>query len=162
MVCAQCGATNDEGQRFCYNCGVRLESQATGTPQYGAVPPPPVAVTQPQGQYLPPAPDALQPAGYSKGAEYGGYGPQVVPNSRLAIISLVAAILSFVMLPVIAALPAVITGHMARREIRESGGRVTGDGLALLGLIIGYANLALAVLVACAGLAFFVLVVAAV
>ncbi len=60
------------------------------------------------------------------------------------------------MLPLIGAVIAVITGHMARREIRDSLGALTGDGLALAGLILGYLQLALTVL----GVCFFIALLA--
>lgn len=151
MVCPQCGATSDEGQRFCYNCGARLDSQQV------------TQVASPQGvQPIPPPPAPIEPAGYQQAGyqQPVGYAPMAIPNSNLAIISLVCGIVSWVLLPVIAAIPGVITGHMARREIRDSGGRVGGDGLALIGLVLGYANLALAVLGVCAFFAIFVLAVA--
>ncbi|MEP7104213.1 MAG: DUF4190 domain-containing protein [Chloroflexota bacterium] len=59
----------------------------------------------------------------------------------MAIVSLVAAIASFAILPFIGAVVAVITGHMARTQIRQTGEE--GDGLALAGLVIGYVHLAL-------------------
>jgi hypothetical protein len=62
----------------------------------------------------------------------------------MAIISLIAGVLAWVALPLIGALVAVICGHLARKEISESGGRLTGQGLALAGLILGYVQLALA------------------
>jgi len=37
-----------------------------------------------------------------------------------------------------AAVVAIILGHISRSEIRKSGGRVTGSGLALTGLVLGY------------------------
>lgn len=70
--------------------------------------------------------------------------PQYIPGpptSTLAIVSLVSAILSWFLFPIIGALVAVVTGHMARREIRDSLGAKSGDGLAIAGLIIGYLNL---------------------
>lgn len=63
------------------------------------------------------------------------------PNSTMAVVSLVSGILGWVMLPLIASVVAVITGHMAKNEIRDSGGRVGGDGLATAGLILGYSSL---------------------
>lgn len=63
------------------------------------------------------------------------------PTNTLAVISLVASILSWFMFPVIGALVGVFTGHMARREIRNSHGTQAGDGLAIAGLIIGYVHL---------------------
>lgn len=83
------------------------------------------------------------------------YYPQTDPrmqppqNSTLAIISLVSGIASFIILPFLGGLAAVITGHMAKREIRDSGGRLGGDGLATGGLILGYINLGLTVLCIC-------------
>jgi hypothetical protein len=65
------------------------------------------------------------------------------PTNRLAVISLVSGILSWFLFPVIGALVAIVTGHMARREIKNSFGTQSGDGLAIAGLIIGYINLVL-------------------
>jgi Domain of unknown function (DUF4190) len=66
------------------------------------------------------------------------------PTNTLAIVSLVFGIGSYVVLPVIGAIVAVITGHMARGQIRQTG--EGGSGLALAGLILGYVHLALAVI----------------
>jgi hypothetical protein len=67
------------------------------------------------------------------------------PTNQLAIVSLVAGIASFVILPVIGAIVAVITGHMARSQIKRTG--EGGDGMAVAGMILGYAHLVLGVLV---------------
>jgi hypothetical protein len=88
--------------------------------------------------------DNLQPVSYQS--------PAPPPNSNLAIVSLVAGIACWVILPVIAAIAAVICGHMAKNEIRSSGGRLSGDGFATAGLILGYVNLAAFVLTICLGL----------
>jgi len=68
-------------------------------------------------------------------------------NSKLAIWSLVcgilAVILSIVCIGPLFAIPAVICGHMAYSKIKRSGGALTGDGLALGGLITGYIGIAL-------------------
>ncbi|MDI7277131.1 MAG: DUF4190 domain-containing protein [Anaerolineae bacterium] len=61
----------------------------------------------------------------------------------MAIVSLVAGIAGWTILPVLGAVVAVITGHLAKREIRESPGRLTGDGLATAGLVLGYVQLGL-------------------
>lgn len=68
------------------------------------------------------------------------------PTSPLAIVSLVAGILSWIMLPVVGAIAAVICGHMARRDIRDSRGSLGGDGLAVGGLLLGYIHLVVIVL----------------
>lgn len=61
----------------------------------------------------------------------------------LAIVSLVFGILGWTVIPLIGNLVAIICGHIARGQIRLSGGTQQGDGLALAGLIIGYLGLAL-------------------
>jgi hypothetical protein len=67
-------------------------------------------------------------------------------TSSLAIVSLVFGILAYVFLPGIGALVAVICGHSARSEIRRAPpGSMEGDGLALAGMILGWIQLACAV-----------------
>jgi hypothetical protein len=46
----------------------------------------------------------------------------------------------------VGAIVAVVTGHVARGEIRRANGELEGDGMALAGLVLGWANLALLVL----------------
>jgi hypothetical protein len=62
----------------------------------------------------------------------------------MAIVSLVAGIASFVLVPILAAIVAVITGHMARKQIRQTG--EAGATLAMIGLVLGYVHLALVVI----------------
>jgi hypothetical protein len=76
-------------------------------------------------------------------------------TSTLAIISLIAGICGWTVLPTIGAIVAVITGHMAKNEIRDSRGGLTGDGLATAGLILGYVHLALVVVGICLGILAF-------
>jgi hypothetical protein len=67
-------------------------------------------------------------------------------DSGLAIASLVCGIAAWIIFPIVAAIAAVITGHLAKKEIRESGGTMGGDGMALAGLLMGYIQLGLFVL----------------
>lgn len=76
-------------------------------------------------------------------------------TSTLAVISLVAGILGWTLMPVLGSLAAIITGHMARAEIRRDPGRLEGDGLAITGLILGWVNVALVVLAILAIFLFF-------
>jgi hypothetical protein len=66
-----------------------------------------------------------------------------LPTSSLSITSLIMGIVGWVLIPIVGGIIAVITGHMAKKEIRESKGLLGGDGLATAGLVLGYANLVL-------------------
>lgn len=83
-------------------------------------------------------------------------------TSTTAVVSLIFGIVAWVALPFLGALIAVITGHVARSEIRHApAASVEGDGMALAGLILGYVQLAFCLFVLMAiflffgGLAFF-------
>jgi|GEM_PF-222951 hypothetical protein len=69
--------------------------------------------------------------------------------SALAIASLILGALSWTILPTVGGIAAVVTGHLAKGEIRRSGGTLTGDGLATAGLVLGYANLIFTLLGLC-------------
>lgn len=77
----------------------------------------------------------------------------------LAIVALVAGVAGLTVIPFVSSIVAVVTGHMARKELRRTGEQ--GDGLALAGLITGYIGIGLGVLVAVLVFAFFGIVVAA-
>ena len=65
-------------------------------------------------------------------------------TSTLAVISLVAGLLGWTLLPFLGSIVAVICGHMARKEIRLAPDRLEGDGLAIAGLVLGYLSIAMA------------------
>ena len=68
-------------------------------------------------------------------------------TSTTAVLSLVFGILSWCVLPLVGAIVAVVTGHVARGELRRAApGELDGDGMAVAGLVLGWANLALMVL----------------
>jgi hypothetical protein len=58
-------------------------------------------------------------------------------NSTLAVISLVAGILGWTLLPFLGSLVAIVTGHMARKEIRQNP-TLEGDTMAIIGLVLGW------------------------
>ncbi len=72
--------------------------------------------------------------------------PTAPKTSALAIWSLVLGILSFLCFSIFTAIPAVICGHKALSRIKSSAGALTGHGLAIGGLVTGYCNMALAVI----------------
>jgi len=75
------------------------------------------------------------------------YQPQ--QTSTLATISLISGILTWVIVPIIGAIVAIITGHKAKNEIRDSNGQLSGDGMATAGLVLGYLQLVLGVIPVC-------------
>ncbi len=75
--------------------------------------------------------------------------PPPTQSSSLATISLIAGILGWVLLPILGAIIAIFTGHRAKKEIRESAGGLTGDGLATAGLVLGYVQLFFIVIPVC-------------
>jgi hypothetical protein len=83
----------------------------------------------------------------------------LLPTSTLAIVSLVSGILGFTFVPVIGTIVALITGYMARRETRSIPARVSGDGLATAGIIMGWIQVALIVVGVCCAIAYFVFMV---
>jgi hypothetical protein len=66
-------------------------------------------------------------------------------TSSLAIVSLVFGLLGWSFLPMLGSLVAIVTGHLARGEIRRDPARLQGDGLAIAGLVLGYAAVLMAV-----------------
>lgn len=71
------------------------------------------------------------------------------PTSSSAIISLICGILAWLGIFGLGGILAVIFGHVAKKEIRESAGRIAGDGLATAGLVLGYANIAITLVGLC-------------
>ena len=72
-------------------------------------------------------------------------GAPARPTSALAIVSLIAGILGWTLMPFLGSLAAVICGHMARAEIRRDPS-IDGDGMAIAGLVLGWAAIGLSVL----------------
>ena len=72
-------------------------------------------------------------------APYPSVYVRTAPTNSLAVVSLVSGILSWVLCPFIGAIVAVVTGHLARSQVRNSG--EGGGGLAMAGLILGYVQL---------------------
>jgi Domain of unknown function (DUF4190)/Domain of unknown function (DUF1707) len=82
---------------------------------------------------------------YAPVQNYGGY--QVAgyaPTNSLAVASLVCGIAQ-IFFWLLTGIPAIIMGHIARRQIKERGEQ--GDGMALAGMILGYIGVALGVVV---------------
>jgi hypothetical protein len=59
--------------------------------------------------------------------------------------SLVLGIASFLVVPVVGAIGAIITGHRAKKAIRRTGQTTKGEGMATAGQILGWANIPLSI-----------------
>ncbi|HSN93536.1 MAG TPA: DUF4190 domain-containing protein [Anaerolineaceae bacterium] len=70
-------------------------------------------------------------------------------TSILAILSTISGAASFFVVPFIGAVAALITGYMAKTEIKKSNGMVEGEGFATAGIVMGYINLGLSLMVCC-------------
>jgi len=73
----------------------------------------------------------------------------------MAIVSLVAGLLGWTFAPWLGSIIAIITGHMARAEIRRDPAGLEGDGLAVAGLVLGWAMILLSVFTVLAIVLFF-------
>ena len=72
--------------------------------------------------------------------------PYAAPRTNsMAIVSLVSGILAWLLCPLLGGALAVIFGHVARGQIKQSG--EAGGGMAIAGLVLGYANLGVTALV---------------
>jgi hypothetical protein len=108
-------------------------------------------VAQPYAAAQPPYYGAASAPG-QPGAGYPNYGavpyPAPRPASGLAITSLICGIAGVVLfwavVPLLASIVAVITGHMALRQTKENPA-IGGRGMAFAGLIMGYIMVAVLV-----------------
>ena len=149
MTCERCGADLLAGSDRCTVCGLALpvanpwttappESTTPAGPWPGPAAPqaPP---TQPAGappfgvpQYSPPAPYGVP----AYGAPYGYYpGTMPLPTNGLAIASLVCGIVGGCLCVVW--IPAIVMGFFALNQIKATGDRQPGRGMALAGITLG-------------------------
>ena len=83
---------------------------------------------------------SVAPYGPQYPAQPAYYMPPVAPNSGVAIASMVCGIVSFCLcyFAVILSIPAVICGHLALSQIKNSPMPMAGRGMAIAGLVLGY------------------------
>jgi Domain of unknown function (DUF4190) len=140
MFCFKCGASMPDDSKACPQCATPVEN-APAPPSPSAAPPPPVSPwlnvppaqpQYPQGQYYP-----------AQGQPYG----QQPPTDGKATASLVLGILSIICFGILAGIPAIILGHISRGNIQRSMGRLSGGGMAMAGLIMGYCSIFFSLLI---------------
>jgi hypothetical protein len=95
----------------------------------------------------PPPPDATPPVQYH----------QHVKNNGLAVASLVLGLVGIFTFALLAIPPilAVIFGLVGRNQIRKSGGRQSGEGMALAGIILGAIETVVFVILLASGGSFY-------
>ncbi len=117
-------------------------------PPYGTPTQPPYGV---QPGYTPPTAPTYGaqpvPPGYAAYSAPGYPAAAPRPTSGLAVTSLICGIAGIVLfwavVPLLASIAAVITGHMALGQTKREP-RISGRGMAIAGLIMGYAGVAIA------------------
>lgn len=117
---------------------IRLPILAFAAPGYG-------------GYGGPPGPGGPPPGGFGGPPPGGNFGFPVPPPMpvrqmhAMAIVSLVSAIVSWMMCPLIGGIVAVVTGMMAKKAIKNEPEKwdPTGGTMALIGMILGGINFGL-------------------
>lgn len=85
----------------------------------------------------------------------------VLPQSTLAIISLIAGIGGFTFLPLIGSIVAIVTGYAARKETRAVPPTASGDGMATAGIVMGWVQVGLALVGICCFAVWFLFIAGA-
>jgi hypothetical protein len=150
-VCPRCNKTySDDTLNFCLDDGELLTMMRPSPGGYIEEPPTmvldPARVTDPITWAQPPTGQA--PVPWTQGSsvpqqgQFGGYPMAVVPNQTLAIVSLCLGAASMTIgwccsLGVILGPAAIITGLIARSQIKKDPNKFSGNGLALGGIITG-------------------------
>ena len=129
MLCSRCGEANAVGVKFCVQCGAPLGAEwpPAEAPSAASAGPPAASgsvlgLSRPKVLQPLPGPPPMGPA----------------QNSGKAIASLICGLLGWIF-P--AAVAAIILGHVSLSEIGRSAGRLKGRGMAIAGLVMGYAGL---------------------
>jgi hypothetical protein len=159
MFCPQCGAPNEDDAIFCGNCGAVLDADELSAVAESESPEAlagelegeiveeidrgPVSASEERPVVPPPpTPPRYAPSG-------------AVQTSGLAIAALVSGIAGWTILPLLGSILAIFLGYAARNEIRRDPDRLTGEGLAVAGLVLGWIMVGISVLGLClAGLGF--------
>lgn len=139
MFCPMCGAPNEDDAEFCGNCGAAMnpEDASVETPQeIDAVE---EAVDEPVEE------GAAVEAAPAESAPPPAKASLSVPTSGLAVAALVSGVAGLTLLPLVGGILAMVLGYMARRDIRDRPDEVSGDGLALAGIVMGWISIGLVV-----------------
>ena len=126
-TCPYCAEGIQDDVLVCPLCNANIGASAYVAAQAAPVAPP-AAPIQP----------SIPGDAYATSQPQAGQGQ----TSGKATASLICGIVGWVILPIIASIPAIILGHLALSEIKKSAGRLKGHGLAIAGLVLGYVQMA--------------------
>lgn len=91
---------------------------------------------------------------------YPPYGMRLArPTNSMAIAAMVVAIAGLAMCPMIVCAVGAVLGHVAKKQISETG--EDGDGFALAGIIVGWIGFGLSLLGVAAYAVFIIIMVSA-
>jgi hypothetical protein len=113
------------------------EEEALSVDESSLVPKPP----EPAERRVPPPPPPAPVVDYA----------MPVQTSGMAIASLVMGIAGWTLLPLVGSILAIIFGYAARRDIRRRPDELTGEGMAIAGLVLGWIMVGLSVIGLCLG-----------
>jgi hypothetical protein len=166
QTCMRCGKLMPAGASFCNSCGADLSAmpapglqgavspaQFAGALQSGRVPEaagPPVNYPAMETTLYPTWKPGAPPFPPQQAALAYQHQPMLYRQRKtdgLAIASLICAVASFALLPLLPAVAAITMGFVSRERIRKSEGELDGDGIALAGILVGLANVVLIVAV---------------
>ncbi len=149
--CGSCGLPAADGASFCPGCGQPLATAAPAAP-IGQPCTPPTGATLGEAPPPPPPP----PPSYGATAGYGvptppppgygapPYGQNVFPGPPMVVgretngLAVASLVLGIIWVLGIGSILAVVFGFVARKQIRQSGGRQSGGGMAVAGIILGF------------------------
>jgi hypothetical protein len=125
--CGECGTENPDTNRFCKQCGRALKKTMAAVP---------TEVPMAAGVRQPEAPVLLQPLA----------APAAMENEKrtwLGIVSLIPAILSWILYPVLLGIAAVVTGIISIALARKNGTKfpVAGVVAIIIGLLAIVVNI---------------------
>jgi hypothetical protein len=140
VVCLKCGGAVPDGRAICPQCGTAVANAAVRSVPARSVPraAPALTSTGPAHPKLTPE----QQRCWDLAQTYAGR-PSTDSKAKA---SMVFGILSVLLFFIFAGIPAIVLGHMSLAKIRRSKGRLTGDEIAMSGLVLGYISIAFSVL----------------
>jgi hypothetical protein len=144
MFCGECGTENKDTSSFCRNCGKALK-----TPRQAAAPMAPAAPVQlaPSSYYIPPAgamaPGTATPAvntqtpqvPESMPVQQAAVGAAKPARNWLAILSLIASLVSWLIFPILIGFVAIVLGVFSLYRAKKDQSKIPVT--AVLAIIIG-------------------------